>query len=143
MTVYLLDVNVLLALSDPIHVHHDAAHRFFAAAARHAWASCPITENGFVRIASHPRYPNRPGDVAAVLALLRQLCSLDGHQFWADDISVRDALLPGAIVTHAHITDTYLLALAAQRGGMLATLDQGIASSAVQDGQHALQLIAV
>jgi predicted nucleic acid-binding protein len=64
--VYLLDVNVLLALCDPLHVHHAAAHRWFAAVGRFAWATCPITENGFVRIAAHRSYPNRPGDAAVV-----------------------------------------------------------------------------
>ncbi len=59
MTIYLLDVNVLLALSDPMHIHHEAAHRWFAAKGQSAWATSPITENGFVRIASHPNYPNR------------------------------------------------------------------------------------
>lgn len=138
MSVYLLDVNVLLALADPMHVHHDAAHRFFAATARQGWASCPLTENGFVRIASHPRYPNRPGNVAAVVAMLRQLCSLHGHHFWPDDISVRDAVLPGAIITHAHVTDIYLLALAVHHGGLLATLDTTIPHAAVRNGQRAL-----
>ncbi|MBP1742910.1 MAG: domain protein family protein, partial [Deltaproteobacteria bacterium] len=68
MTIYLLDINLLLALSDPMHIHHPLAHRWFAEKGQHAWATCPLTENGFIRIASHPNYPNRPGDVTAVLA---------------------------------------------------------------------------
>ncbi|MDO9124550.1 MAG: VapC toxin family PIN domain ribonuclease, partial [Deltaproteobacteria bacterium] len=62
MTTYLLDVNLLLALSDPMHIHHELAHRWFAEKGHQAWATCPLTENGFIRIASHPNYPNRPGD---------------------------------------------------------------------------------
>ncbi len=63
MTIYLLDINLLLALTDPMHVHHELSHQWFAKKGRKGWATCPLTENGFVRIASHPKYPNRPGDV--------------------------------------------------------------------------------
>jgi toxin-antitoxin system PIN domain toxin len=142
VTIYLLDVNLLLALSDPMHVHHEVGHRWFGRVGRHAWATCPLTENGFVRIASHPRYPNRPGDVAIVLAILRRFCAVEGHHFWAEDASLRDLLLPGAIVTHAHITDIYLLGLAVHKGGKLATLDHHIPTTAVQDGIDALELIS-
>ena len=141
MTVYLLDVNLLLALSDPMHVHHEAAHRWFAEHGRQAWATCPITENGFVRIASHPKYPNRPGDVSVVLAILRRFCAAEGHHFWAEAISIRDILQPGVVITSAQLTDAYLLGLAAHKQGKLATLDQRIPSSAVRDGQQALETI--
>jgi toxin-antitoxin system PIN domain toxin len=141
VTAYLLDVNVLLALSDPMHVHHEAAHRWFAETGGQAWATCPLTENGFVRIASHPRYPNRPGDVSAVLAILRSFCAAEGHQFWAVQISIRELLRPNAIITHAQITDVFLLGLAVHQGGKLATLDQRLPVTAVQGGAEALELI--
>lgn len=141
MTAYLLDVNVLLALCDPRHVHHQAAHRWFQEKGCRAWATCPITENGFVRVASHPKYPNRPGDVPVVLAILRQFCRAAGHEFWADDISVRNGLLSDRIITHAQVTDAYLLALAAHRGGRLASLDQHIPVTSVLGGEDALELI--
>ena len=140
MIVYLLDVNVLLALCDSLHLHHEAAHRWFGQHGRTAWATCPITENGFVRIASHPNYPNRPGDVAAVLEILRRLCAVTGHQFWMDDLALRDFLLPG-IITHAHVTDIYFLGLAARKGGKLATFDRRIPAAAIQDGKNFLELI--
>jgi toxin-antitoxin system PIN domain toxin len=142
VTVYLLDVNVLLALSDPMHVHHDAAHHWFADRGRSSWATCPITENGFVRVASHPAYPNRPGDVPAVLAVLRQLCGLPGHRFWSDDVSLRELLGPGAVVTHGQVTDLFLLGLAVHHKGRLATLDGRIPTAAVRGGARALELIA-
>ena len=81
MTTYLLDVNLLLALTDPMHVHHDIAHQWFARIGRQSWSTCPMTENGFVRSVSHPNYPNRPGDVGAVLAILSRFCTLASHQF--------------------------------------------------------------
>jgi toxin-antitoxin system PIN domain toxin len=141
--VYLLDVNVLLALSDPQHVHHTAAHRWFAAVGRFAWATCPITENGFVRIASHPSYPNRPGDAAVVLAILREMCAVESHRFWSADTSIRDMLKPGAVLTHAQVTDIFLLSLAVRHGGKLATFDQHIPAAAVEGGADALEIIPV
>jgi uncharacterized protein len=143
VTTYLLDINLLLALTDPMHVHHEPAHRWFAEKGKRAWATCAITENGFIRIASHPRYPNRPGDVPAVLGILSQLCRAPGHRFWAEDISLLQILKPDVIISHAHITDAYLLGLAAQKKGKLATLDRRIPAESVPGGAEALELIPV
>ena len=141
MTIYLLDINVLLALTDPMHVHHELSHQWFAKKGRKGWATCPMTENGLVRIASHPKYPNRPGDVPAVLSILRQVCGSPGHHFWADDLSILDILTPNAIITHAQITDVYLLGLAIHNMGKLATLDQRIPAITVHSGRQALELL--
>ncbi len=104
-------------------------------------ATCPLTENGFVRIASHPSYPNRPGDVAAVLSILGQLCAAAGHRFWPADTSIRDMLQPSTLITHSQITDIFLLGLAVHHGGKLATFDQRISPTAVQGGDEALEII--
>jgi hypothetical protein len=141
VTAFLLDVNLLLALSDPMHIHHQSAHRWFAEKGRQAWATCPMTENGFIRIASHPNYPNRPGDAAAVLDILRRFCEAPGHRFWAEDISILQILEPDALITHAQITDIYLLGLAVHKRGKLATLDQRIPVDAVREGRKTLELI--
>jgi len=141
MTTYLLDVNLLLALTDPMHIHHESAHRWFAEKGQQAWATCPLTENGFIRIASHPNYPNRPGDVAAVLAIFRQLCETRGHRFWPDEVSIVQILESDRIITHAQVTDVYLLGLAVHKRGKLATLDQRIPADAVRGGRKALELI--
>jgi predicted nucleic acid-binding protein len=61
MSVALLDVNVLIALLDRRHVHHDPAHGWFAAAQANGWATCPLTQNAVLRILGQPRYPNSPG----------------------------------------------------------------------------------
>ncbi len=142
MSTYLLDVNVLLALSDPMHIHHEAAHRWFALTGATAWATFPITENGYVRIASHPTYPNRPGDIPAVMALLRQLCAAPGHNFWTADVSIRELLRPGVLIPHSQITDVFLLGLAVHKGGKLATFDQRILPAAIHGGGDALELIS-
>jgi len=143
MTTYLLDVNLLLALSDPMHVHHESAHRWFADSGQESWATCPLTENGFVRIASHPNYPNRPGNVAAVLAILRQLCDAPGHDFWTDEISILQALESDSLIPHAQVTNAYLLGLAVHKGGKLASLDHRIPVDVVRGGRKALELITV
>jgi hypothetical protein len=124
-----------------MHIHHEAAHRWFADKGRHSWATCPITENGFTRIASHPNYPNRPGDVPIVLAILRVLCESQGHRFWPEDMSIFEILEPMAIITHAHITDVYLAGLAVHNRGKLATLDQRIPVAAIRSGTDALEII--
>ena len=141
LTIYLLDVNLLLALSDPMHIHHEVAHRWFADRGQQSWATCPLTENGFVRVASHPNYPNRPGEVPAVFAILRQLCEAPGHQFWTEDISILDILEPTVIITHAQLTDIYLAGLAVHKNGKLATLDRSIPINAVRGGQQAVEII--
>src|SRR5438067_1780206 len=124
-----------------MHLHHEAAHGWFAKTGSGAWATCPLTENGFARIASHPRYPNRPGGVGAVVAILRQFCTAAGHQFWPEDVSIRDFIGPDTIITHAQVTDVFLLGLAAQRCGKLATLDQRLPVATIPGGADALELI--
>jgi hypothetical protein len=139
---YLLDINLLLALTDPMHVHHEPAHRWFAEKGKRAWATCPITEIGFVRIASHPNYPNRPGDVAGVLAILYQLRKAPGHHFWAEDISLLQLLHSEAIISTGQVTDAYLLGLAVDKKGKLATFDSRIPADAVHNGRQALEIIS-
>jgi uncharacterized protein len=141
---FLLDVNVLIALIDPAHVGHDAAHRWFEAEGRQAWATCPLTENGVIRIVGHPKYPNTPGSPAAVAAIVTQLRTLPGHVFWPDDISLVGAadVDPTQILTAGQVTDTYLLALALAHGGRLATFDRRLSVKAVSGGKGALHVIA-
>jgi toxin-antitoxin system PIN domain toxin len=142
LSIYLLDVNLLLALTDPMHIHHDIAHGWFEVTGAAGWATCPLTENGFVRVASHPQYPNRPGDAGTVLGILRRFCAAGGHHFWPADISIRDVIESGQIVTHARITDIYLLGLAVHRDAKLATLDTRIPARAIAGGADALELIS-
>ncbi len=142
MITYLLDVNVLIALIDPAHVQHDTAHDWFAAH-QGAWATCPLTENGLLRIVGHPRYPNSPGTPAAVAPLLAGLCALPGHVFWPDDVSLLDAerLDMSRLLSSGQVTDSYLLALACAHGGQLASLDRRLVTVAVRDGAKGLHLI--
>jgi uncharacterized protein len=141
--IFLLDVNVLIALVDPAHVHHDPAHDWFGAVGAASWATCPLTQNGVLRILGHPRYPNSVGSPAAVFPVLEGLLSLPGHRFWPDEISlVGNPAVDLAVLTSTErVTDTYLLALAAAKGGQLATFDRRLSAQPVKGGAAALHII--
>jgi uncharacterized protein len=140
---YLLDVNLMIALIDPAHVQHERAHLWFEKLGKKAWATCPLTENGVLRIVGHPRYPNSPGTPAAVAELMSRLLALPGHEFWADDVSLLDSQLTHCtrLLQSAQVTDSYILALAVAHRGQLATFDQNLIPDAVVSGQRALHLI--
>lgn len=143
MTAFLLDVNVLIALVDPAHVQHDQAHEWFARTGHKAFATCPLTENGLVRIIGHPKYPNSPGPPSAVLKSLVAIRGLAGHKFWADDLSIADErfFAPELLSSHSRVSDSYLLALAHAKGGRLATMDQKLAAEVVPGAKRALEFI--
>lgn len=143
MKPFLLDVNVLIALVDPAHVHHDIAHQWFASLGHKAWATCALTEMGLLRIVGNPRYPGSPGSPVAVMPLLRQLRALSGHRFWTDPVSLTDVERVDAerLLDPAQLTDTHLLALAVAHGGLLATFDRKLSPRAVMGGEAALHLI--
>ncbi|MBN2629017.1 MAG: PIN domain-containing protein [Rhodobacteraceae bacterium] len=140
---YLLDVNVLIALIDPAHVAHEDAHIWFASKGHISWATCPITENGVLRILSNPKYPNSPGSPAVVAEIIRKLRGLRGHCFWAEDFSLIEssAINVSRILTAAQVTDTYLLGLAKLRAGELATFDRRLSVDGVNGGKAALHMI--
>ncbi|ESY68536.1 MULTISPECIES: TA system VapC family ribonuclease toxin [Mesorhizobium] len=140
---FLFDVNVLIALIDPAHVAHEDAHRWFQSTGHLSWATCPITENGVIRILSNPKYPNSPGSPAVVAQIVGKLHVLAGHQFWTDDISLVNFsdIDASRILTSAQVTDSYLLGLAKARGGKLATFDRKLSTAAVRGGKPILHLI--
>jgi toxin-antitoxin system PIN domain toxin len=131
--VALLDVNVLLALANPDHAHHELAHDWFADHRSHGWATCATTQNGFVRVLSNAAARAGTFRPSEVLELLRRFCSAREHVFWPDAVSLTDASLfnPSLIRGHRQVSDVYLLGLAKKMGGYLATFDAGIPLSAV------------
>jgi toxin-antitoxin system PIN domain toxin len=140
---FLLDVNVLIALIDPNHVGHDAAHEWFHEIGATSWATCPLTENGVIRVVGHPKYPNSAGSPAAVAPFVARLRALPGHVFWNDDLSLigSDLVNVDRIMTPGQVTDTYLLALAVANKGHLVTLDRRLSTKAVRHGKAALHII--
>ena len=129
----LLDVNVLIALFDADHSLHARATQWFTGHARDGWASCPITQNGCIRIMSHPGYPNAL-PVRAVMERLEEAAASPLHAFWPDDVSLLDARVADSARIHGprQLTDVYLLALAVRHGGRFVTFDASVSPDAVR-----------
>ncbi len=129
----LFDVNVLIALLDGAHQHHALAWNWLETHIGQGWASCPITQNGYLRIVSQPNYPNATSVYDAMLRL-RGATRTPHHEFWADSISLLDEAHVDSSRVHSprQLTDVYLLALAVKHQGRLVTFDQRIALSAVR-----------
>lgn len=139
----LFDVNFLIALLDVDHVYHGAARDWLARNIQHGWASCPLTQNGCVRILAQSAYPGSivPSEAAA---LLHDATSTKHHHFWPDDVSVLgDGVLDWQHLLGARqITDAYLLALAVRHKGRLVTFDRNVPLAAVH-GAVAKHLIVI
>lgn len=142
--IFLPDVNVLIALVDPAHLHHEIAHEWFARNRNQGWATCPLTENGVIRIISHKRYPNSLECPSTALHLVRSLCSLPEHVFWPDHISLLDQekFNTDYLITSQDLTDCYLLALACAHNGQLVTFDRKIATKSVKNGEKHLIILS-
>jgi uncharacterized protein len=128
----LLDINVLLALLDSDHVDHRTAREWISAEIQHGWASCAITQNGFVRIISQPRYPS-PVPAAEAIARLSRATHSEHHAFWPCEVSLLDERIVDRSRIHGprQVTDVYLLALAVANRGRFVTFDGAVPLSAV------------
>ncbi|MCE3003511.1 MAG: TA system VapC family ribonuclease toxin [Pseudomonadota bacterium] len=139
----LLDINVLIALLDADHIHHGRARDWLSSNIAAGWASCPLTQNGYVRVVSQPAYP-KPLSPAAAIGLLREACATRHHAFWPDDASILDEARIDASRIHGprQLTDVYLLALAQAHGGRFVTFDAGVPLGALRRaaGKHLVQL---
>ena len=126
--VALLDVNLLVALFDPDHVHHDLAHDWFADHQAEGWATCAVTENGFVRVLGNPSYGAAVSRPTELVERLRLFCASPHHAFWPEAVSLRDKKIFNAALIRGHrqVSDVYLLGLARKMGGCLATFDRTI-----------------
>jgi uncharacterized protein len=134
----LLDVNVLIALLDADHSFHSRAHAWWNSSKSSGWASCAITENAVARIMANPGYGKKNRlTPAAVIGSLEIFSTQTSHEFWPEDISLRDQKLFSRehILSSSQLTDIYLLALAARHGGKLVTFDQNISLDAVRIAQ--------
>lgn len=140
MKPYLLDVNVLIALGWPSHVHHEEAQNWFARHRKAGFRTCPLTETGFVRISSNPGFTPEAVSPWEALALLDRITSLPEHGFWPDDLPLGRAIAGGEpLLGHRQITDAYLVALAKRHRGVLATLDRSVL--ALPEASEAVELL--
>ncbi|HEY7299156.1 MAG TPA: TA system VapC family ribonuclease toxin [Xanthobacteraceae bacterium] len=132
----LFDVNLLIALFQPDHVHYREAHEWWHANQKAGWASCPLTQNSFVRILSQLKHAG-PTTVGGALDLLKRATDTPHHAFWPDDISLPDIrrIDRERILGPKQLTDIYLLALAVKNGGSLVTFDRSIPIGAVRNAK--------
>ena len=145
MTIHLLDINLLISLAWPQHVHHASAHHWFRKTGRHAWATCPLTQLAFIRISSNPKLIPEAVSPRDALALLSEMVALPGHRFWPDEIapSEMNVFSSLSLVGHRQVTDAYLLALAMHHKATLATFDKGIAELLTEHKQRARHVLVL
>lgn len=137
--VWLLDANLLIALTHASHVHHGEAHAWFEQVGKRRWASCALTQLAFVRLTSNPRVVGDNISPAQAMEALASMTAPALHEYWADapePLSLA-TLNSAAVVGHRQVTDAYLLGLAVLRGQRLATLDRGLLTFAQASGQSA------
>ena len=125
---FLLDVNVLIAMAWPTHRAHEKVQEWLARHAREGWATCPLTQTGFVRILSNPAFSPNALTPAHALALLHANLGHPAHRFWADELGFIQALerFHPRLAGHQQVTDAYLLGLAIHKRGKLATMDRAV-----------------
>ncbi|MFZ0396204.1 MAG: TA system VapC family ribonuclease toxin [Terracidiphilus sp.] len=125
---HLLDLNVLIALAEPAHVHHHQAHQWFNSSGKSGWGVCPLTEAGFVRVTTNPAFRPLTRSMGQARAILKMLKVHPGYSFWEIDESWVTLTAPFAarISGHLQVTDAYLLGLAIKRNGVLLTFDKAI-----------------
>ncbi len=141
MKPYLFDVNLLIALAWPSHVHYQFAQKWFARRRSAGFRTCPLTQIGFVRISSNPKFTPDAVSPHEALTLLERITNLPEHKFWPADLALSDAISKlQPIVGHRQVTDAYLLALARARRGILATLDRGALALAGAK-EHSVELL--
>lgn len=145
MTRYLLDINTILALLDPRHVFHEAAHAWLGRQpADVRLLTSPLTQNGVIRVASQAKYPNHQGTSGAVREVMQAFCADTRHEFCPDDVSLLDDKIMAhpEYLTPSRITDIYLLVLAVKHNASLATFDSRIPVDAVTHGKKTLHVIS-
>jgi toxin-antitoxin system PIN domain toxin len=143
VTAALLDVSLLTALIWPTHVHHEIAKRWFHARDGATWASCAITQLGFVRLACNPAFSKDAFLPEQAMALLEQNVRRPDHEFWDESMQVWAALRPlsKGLQGRMQLTDAYLLALAASRKAVFATLDKRVVALAGREFASALEVV--
>jgi uncharacterized protein len=134
----LFDVNVLLASVDQDHMAYRKVHSWLDEVGGKPWATCPLTQAGFVRIISTPSFHPKRVSVAEAFELLVELTQRPGHRFWPLDITLAEAVerFEGRLFGHRQVTDAYLLGLAVRNKGRLVTLDRGIEALAGSEFAH-------
>ena len=143
MKAALLDINILTALLWPTHEHHDVAHRWFGGRGDAPWATCSLSQLGFVRIVSNPAFSRDALSPIEAVALLAENLAHPAHEFWRENLQVPPAVkgMEARLQGHKQLTDAYLVALAHRRRGVLATFDRGVRPLAGDEFSSAVEIV--
>lgn len=143
MKTALLDLNILTALLWPAHEHHERAHHWFRARGSARWATCAVTQLGFVRLVSNPAFSRDALSPSGAVVLLGQNLTHTAHEFWTDDLQLPTAIerIESELQGYRQLTDAYLLALANHRKGVLASFDRGLRPLAGESLASALEIV--
>jgi uncharacterized protein len=139
----LLDLNVLIALADQRHDHHQIARAWFASGGKENWGICPLTEAGFLRVTTNPVYRPNPHTLERAIAVLQALQGLPGYWYWEIKDSWVNLTAPFAarIAGQQQVTDAYLLGLALKEKGVLVTFDRAVRYLAGADYERHVLLL--
>ena len=140
----LLDVNVLVALAWPNHIYHISTRKWFRKRKKIGWATCPTTENGFIRVSSNARVIPEAKSPREAALFLKDLTAIERHVFWPEESSIIDDrwISLERIHTYRQITDAHLLSLALRHEGSLATFDRGILNLVPREKKKAIEVIS-
>ncbi len=137
--VWLLDVNVLVALAHPSHVHHATAHRWFSTVT--TFATTPITETALLRLSLNPAVTGQQIGPADALDLLARIRALPHHRFLDDDTTLAAPAIRSAPAGHKQVTDFHLVNLAASAGAVLATFDAALPGALHRDDRTHVRVV--
>ncbi len=144
-TTYLLDVNMLVALTWRDHVLHRPAQHWFAGREEATWATTTVTESGFVRVSMNSGISENAVSWCSALEMLRTIRATPGHRWWPDDVGLASSPLVqrAPVVSHRQVTDVHLVALAARHNGRLVTLDRGIVQALHPEDRALVKVVPV
>ena len=125
---YLLDLNVVVALTDDEHEHYASTHRWFSTLSGESWGTCPLSDAGYIRLATSPAARIGSGSLTTAIAVLAEVARRPGYRFWpiTDEWAKLAAPFAARVFGHQQVTDAYLLGLAIKEDGVLMTFDRGI-----------------
>jgi uncharacterized protein len=125
---YLLDLNALISLADPDSIHYQAMQQWFDSTGKDDWGVCPLTESGFVRVTTNPKFSGSARTVAQATEILAEFSRFSGYRYWQIMDSWAGLTAPFAtrIKGHQQVTDAYLLGMAIREEGVLVTFDASI-----------------
>ena len=140
---YLLDINVLIALAWDNHVHHARAHAWFRNLGTTTFATCNLTQSGFVRLSMNPSVVHCQIAIADALAALESFTKHPSHRFCEDGALLSDSPAWQRVNSYKLVTDTNLRLIAHHHGRKLVTFDEGIQNQLPDDEKIWVEVIPV